>query len=116
MSKLATLQHTLGVDEYGQGVQYRNYFCCGEGHDNWVDCVELVVAGLMVRRASGVLSHGDFYFHATDAGKIWMAEHSPTPPKLSPSQRRYQRYLEAESSLTFGEWIRWQHASSRRVA
>lgn len=111
---LSVLQHALGVDEFGRGVQYRNHFVCGAGHGSYDACCAAVDQGLMTRRESQMLGENGSYFHATDAGKFWMAENSPNPPKLTRSQRRYQRYLDADSSLSFGEWLAssWSRDSS----
>jgi hypothetical protein len=103
---LHTLQHSLGVDEYGRGDQYRNHFVTGEGSVDYPICMAAVERRLMNRRAGNALSGGDWIFHVTDAGKAWMAERSPEPPKLTRSQKRYQRYLDADTSESFIEFLR----------
>lgn len=104
---LHIIQHSLGVDQFGQGNQYRNYFVTGEGSVDHPTCMEAVGLGLMeIRRAKYELYGGDDVFSVTAAGKQWMAENSPAPPKLTRSQQRYQRYLASDSSLSFGEWMK----------
>lgn len=44
-SKLRILQHSLGLDQYGAGRQYRNHFVTGEGSDGFPLCRELVAEG-----------------------------------------------------------------------
>lgn len=90
---LHILQHALGVDQYGQGEQYRSHFVTGEGSDDHADCMALVDAGLMtVRRAIRMFGEMDG-FTVTDAGRAYVAEHSPAPPKLTRGQQRYREWL-----------------------
>lgn len=104
---LGILQHALGVDRYGRGEQYRSHFVTGAGNDDHAACMQLVAAGLMTRRAGDTLPFGgDDLFHVTDTGRAFVAEHSPAPPKLTAGQRRYRDYLDADSDLSFGEWLR----------
>jgi hypothetical protein len=60
----------------------------------------------MTRQKSGPLTGGDDAFFVTEAGKRYVTEHSPPPPKVSRSKQRYADYLAAESSLSFGEWLK----------
>ncbi|RSY83139.1 hypothetical protein DAH66_12785 [Sphingomonas koreensis] len=111
---LHILQHSLGVDQHGEGEQYRNRFVTGEGSVDYPVCVALVVVGLMTRRAGkGPPFGGMDFFFVTDAGKAFVAEHSPPAPKLSRSKQRYRRYLNADSSMPFGEWLRSPWADLR---
>lgn len=104
---LHILQHSLGVDQYGQGEQYRNRFVTGEGSTDHPTCMALVDAGLMTRHDGSSLPFGGMdLFYVTDAGKAFVAQNSPEPPKLTRSQQRYRRYLDADSSASFGEWLR----------
>ena len=110
--KLEILQHALGVDRYGQGTQYRSHFVTGVGSTDHPDCMALYEAGLMSRRDGATLPFGgDDLFHVTDAGRAYVAEHSPPPPKLTRSQQRYRRYLDADCSLSFGEYIARGHGA-----
>lgn len=107
MTALAILQHSLGVDEYGRGEQYRSHFVAGPGHSDYETCMQLVADGLMIRRAGSTLPFGgDDLFHVTDAGRTFVAVHSPAAPKLTRGQQRYQRWLYADCPMPFGEWIR----------
>lgn len=112
---LGALQHSLGVDRFGRGEQYRNHFCSGEGCDGYDDLVEMVELGLMTRRESKYLG-GNSMFYVTDAGRAYVAEHSPAPPKLSRSQQRYQRYLDADSNLTFRAWLSTPYANMKAAS
>ncbi|PZU71094.1 hypothetical protein [Sphingobium sp.] len=104
---LHVIQHSLGVDEFGRGEQHRNYFVTGEGSTDHPICMEGVARGLMeIRRAKYELYGGDDVFAVTAAGKQWMAENSPQPPKLTRSQERYQAWLEQDSSESFGDYLR----------
>lgn len=103
---LHILQHSLGLDEHGRGRPYRNHFVAGKGHDDFDTCVDLVKRGLMERRRSTAITGGDDCFIVTYAGRAYVAEHSPLPPKLTRSQRRFQAFLDEDSGLSFGEWLR----------
>lgn len=104
---LEILQHALGLDEFGRGPEYRNRFVTGGSGPDHEACARLVEEGLMVCvPVASQLAGGGTLFCATDAGRRYVREHSPAAPKLTRSQRRYERYLDADSDLSFGEWIR----------
>lgn len=106
---LHILQHALGVDQFGQGEQYRNHFVTGEGSVDHPACMKACALGLMTRRDGSPLTGGDDLFLVTEAGRQWMAQNSPPPPKLTRSQRRYRNWLDsgaADCGLSFGEFIR----------
>jgi len=92
---LRILQHSLGVDKYGNGVQYRNHYVAG-GEDIAM-CRELVGMGYMKEGQPSELTGGDPLFMVTRAGKEAVSTESPEPPKLTRGQRRYQAYLQSES-------------------
>lgn len=99
--QLQILQHALGVDEYGQGKQYRKHFCAG-GDDIEV-CQQLVAMGYMETFDRSYLPY--YNCTVTDAGKAAMLAESPKPPKLTRSQRRYRAFLDHDSGIRFGEWM-----------
>lgn len=53
---LHILQHSLGLNEYGQGNQYRNHFVAGG--DDVRKCRELVALGYMRERKDNGLTGG----------------------------------------------------------
>ena len=115
---LHVLQHALGRDEYGRRPRgrdddYRNHYCAGEGHHGFDLCRSAVEQGLMREHAPREISGGDHIFTVTDAGRDYIAVHSPRPPKVSRSRARYRAFLNEDSSLTFGEWLKEQ--KMRRV-
>lgn len=105
---LRILQHALGRDEYGHGTDYRNHFVAGEGSEDVALCREAVAHGLMREHAPRAISGGDPIFTVTDAGKAYIAERSPKPPKLTRGQRRYQAWLTVSDicGVPFGEWLK----------
>lgn len=103
---LHVLQHALGLDCYGQGASYRNHFVTGPGSADHAACLELVASGLMTRSAGSLISGGMDVFNVTSAGRAHVCNSSPTPPRKTRSQLRYARYLDADSNLPFGEWLR----------
>lgn len=91
---LKILQHSLGVNEYGQGNQYRNHFATGPGSKDFDQCNELCKIGLMKDLGQKDLWGKYHCFVVTEKGKELVATESPKPPKLTRSQKRYQEYLE----------------------
>lgn len=105
---LHILQHSLGLDQYGQGRQYRNHFVTGPETDNYPACRALVEAGLMYERTGNALTGGDPCFAVTLAGIEFVALNSPKPPKVSRSRARYLRFLEfGDSFSSFLDFCRW---------
>jgi len=104
--QLHILQHSLGVDQYGRGQMYRDHFVTGEGSADHPICMFLVERGDMVRYPSVDLYGGMDLFRVTQQGRESVMAFSPASPKLSRSQKRYADYLEADSSLSFGEWLK----------
>lgn len=113
---LHILQHSLGVDQYGRGQQYRNRFVTRPGSDDFPKCLELVSLGLMRDHGAQTLASGDHCFTVTAEGKVAMHMNSPTPPKLSRSQKRYQEFLEADSGLSFKDWLKYRRSKTNEVA
>lgn len=113
---LHILQHSLGADEYGRGGGYRDHFVTGEGSKDHSDCMELVEAGFMTRRANIEMYGGMDFFRVTEAGKAAMIQQSPQPPKLTKGQQRYRDYLDADCSMTFIEYLKYRDARDRRAA
>lgn len=105
---LHILQHSLGVDRHGQGEQYRRHFVTGPGSVDYADCMALTEAGLMTRRSASDLSGGMDLFLVTPAGRAYVAEYSPPPPKLTRGQRRYREWLDVSDATgeTFMEFCR----------
>lgn len=88
---LGILQHSLGLDEYGQGRQYRNRYVAG-GEDVSL-CRELVALGYMNEHAASMLTGGDPWFGVTPAGIDAVAQFSPPPPP--PAKRtNFDAYLD----------------------
>jgi hypothetical protein len=101
---LEILQHALGLDQYGRGYCYRSHYVAGLS--DCVVCRELVVEGLMREGKAGPLTGGAPVFYVTRLGVSWVRENSPAPPKLSAGQKRYRAYLDEDSGLSFGEWLK----------
>lgn len=105
-ARLHILQHSLGLDQYGQGSWYRNHYVCGPGHHGYDDCIALVADGLMVERPPRELFGGDSCFVVTQAGKEAVRRESPKPPKLTRSQKRYREWLRIDNGVKFGDWLK----------
>lgn len=112
--QLEIIQHALGCDQYGNSAHpevtahpdyfpyHRNHFCAGD--DDAVICRELVAIGYM-RQHPTTECFPYFNCSVTPEGIKAMREESPTPPKLTRSQKRYREFLDADSGLSFREWI-----------
>lgn len=93
-ARLHILQHSLGLNEHGQGRAYRNHFETGPGSTDHAHCMALVESGLMARGVGSALTGGDDLFTVTEAGRAFVAENSPPPP---PSKNGYaQRNAEIQ--------------------
>lgn len=108
---LDILQHALGRDEYGRRKtgrteNYRNHFCAGA--DDLPVCREAAALGLMTEHPASAISGGDPIFTVTPAGRAYITEHSPAPPKVSRSKARYLRWLGGygDMGVSFGEWLK----------
>ena len=109
---LHILHHSLGLNEYGQGKQYRNHFVAG-GEDV-LKCRELVSLGHMQERKDNGLTGGSPWFSVTRQGINAVSQESPKPPKVSRSKQRYQRFLEyGECFDSFIDYLRWDAEPDR---
>lgn len=113
--QLQILQHSLGVDQYGRGRMYRNHFVTGEGSKDHADCLALVERGDIIRHAKVELYGGDDLFQVTQQGRETVMAESPAPPKISRSKKRYLDYLNADSGLTFFEWLLLRYGKRREA-
>lgn len=106
--RLHILQHSLGVDQFGRGKQYRNHFVTGEGSVDHPACLALVRDGLMTRREGGILTGGDDVFFVTEAGKEFVRANSPKPSAKQLAKDRYGRFLDMSDvmpDLTFRAFL-----------
>lgn len=110
--QLKILQHSLGVDQYGRGRQYRNHYVAG-GDDEAL-CRDLVALGFMQQIGDGKNLCG-VPFAVTRAGVTAMHAASPAPPKTTRSQRRYQRWLEVKDAgfETFASFLKYETTQAR---
>jgi hypothetical protein len=62
--------------------------------------------------------HGGMHlFSVTPEGDDYIAQHSPQPPKLTRSQKRYAEYLEvADCFESFGDWLKYKAHQARHGA
>jgi len=117
---LSILQHTLGLDQYGQPPKgrrpcsdddfpncYRNNYCTGTEGSDFPILREIVAAGMMTDAGSKEVLGGMHVFHATQAGYEAVREHSPRPPKQTKARRRWQHFRDVREAwgLTFKEYL-----------
>lgn len=110
---LHILQHALGMDDYGQlpKGEYRNHYCTESDSADWAMCMAHVEAGRMTRHGPSQLYGGNtsYCFVVTDAGRAFVREHSPKPPKVSRAKQRYLEWLAASDAwpdLTFADYLK----------
>ena len=110
--QLEILQHSLGVDQYGRTPKgytpfTRNHFCAGPADE--LDCRALIEMGFMVQHQTTEV-FPDFNCSVTYKGQGAMKKASPEPPKLTRSQLRYRRFLEADGCCgeTFREFLAYE--------
>lgn len=103
---LHILQHSLGVDQYGRGTQYRNRYVIGPDSDEFLTCQLMAIDGLLKDHGPQTIAGGMHCFTVTEIGKREMTKHSPAPPKLTRSQERYRRWLKADCGLTFRDFLK----------
>jgi hypothetical protein len=104
-NQINILQHSLGVDQYGQGEQYRNYFATGPDSSDFNDCTQLVALGLMKTQGPMKINNELHCFCVTPAGIDYVAFNSDKPPKLTKSQQRYKAYLKSGSEEGFFDFL-----------
>ena len=107
---LHILQHSLGVDQFGQGRQYRNHFATSPGSKDFDDCSSLVEMGLMIDHGPLAISGRMHCFCVTPAGVDVVAMESPSPPKKTRSQIDYE-YV-SEITCPYCGWKdrdSWEH-------
>lgn len=114
--QLHILQHSLGLDKYGQGSRYRNRYVVGPDCDGFTECQALVKVGYMFDHGAQSMCGGMHCFEVTAAGMDEVSIQSPKPPKVSKSKQRYQDFLKSDCGEGFGEWLRRRTARERRVA
>ncbi|MBK3780056.1 hypothetical protein G3A43_07285 [Paraburkholderia aspalathi] len=112
---IKVLQHSLGLNEFGEGRQYRNHFVAG-GRDIAV-CQKAVALGHMQEHPASVITGGSAWFSVTPAGINYVALNSPkrTPaPILTRSQKRYRRFLDyGDMFESFIDFCRWDAEPER---
>lgn len=112
--QLEIMQHCWGADVYGRRQRFSscNYFCAGVKDEG--DCRALIAMGYMQghRRTD---SFPYLNCSCTDVGVLAMNRESPAPPRLTRSQQRYRRFLDADSEMSFRDWIRYEADSRFRV-
>lgn len=86
------ITHSLGLDDYGRGRCYRDYYVAGPALEG-TPMRLLVDRGHMKDHGPQKIYSGDRLFTVTYAGKRWMLENVPPLPKMSKSKLRYQEYL-----------------------
>lgn len=106
--QLHILQHSLGVNQYGQGSQYRNRFVTGPGTTDWSLFSELVALEMMKDYGPQQIAGGMHCFCVTPKGIDAVALQSPPPPKVSRGKQRYRDYLRSELNMSFIDYLRWR--------
>lgn len=111
--KLNILRHAIGYDDNG-GDRYQNARSMDERRNHFVTspkdkdgllCQELVAAGWMIDHGPAVITGSDNLYQVTEEGRAVVLLHKPIPPRMTPSKRRYQQFLDADCGRPFREWL-----------
>lgn len=112
---LHILQHSLGLNQYGQGAQCRNHYVAGG--DAADKCRELVALGYMHEHSASVLTGGEPCFTVTARGEEAVRTESLPAPKLTRGQQRYRDYVRvADCFESFGHYLKFKSAEKRSAA
>lgn len=111
--ELQIIRHSLGLDDCGSGRAYRNHFCTGPESDDFKTCEALVAEEMMSRRGPSDLSGGDFTYHVTKKGRDFEEANRPLVKKLTRSQERYRRFLNADTGWSFREFLKHDQTAPR---
>lgn len=98
--ELHILRHSLGLKDDCAGREYRNYYAV-EPDDP--ECLALVAKGDMERSACEIPG-GLVYYRVTAQGRR-RAYEGVVLPTQTRSQKRYKQFLEADSGMTFKQWL-----------
>ena len=91
---------------------YRNHYCAGPSDEP--TCRSLVEMGYM--RVFRPNEPPYYNCSVTEAGKEAVRRESPPPPRLTRSQRRYRKFLKADTGRNFGEWLKDQRSGTQAVS
>jgi hypothetical protein len=114
-SDYSVMHHALGITDPSQPAPYRNHFVASNGHHDMPALERLCSDGLMVEGGKpSFCDDRSRVFYVTDSGKAVAMETRPKPPKMTRSQKRYQRYLEyGDGFESFLDYLRWDGDSGR---
>ena len=101
--QLDIVRHSVAMDSDGHRAYDRNYFVTDPDCDDGRVCCELVAAGLMRDHGPQSIAGGMHLYRVTDEG---IRQATPVAPKRTRSQGRYQEFLNADSGLSFFEWLK----------
>lgn len=102
---LHILRHSIGLDDHGKGRDRNHFTTDPEGPDGQM-CQELCAAGWMKDHGAQSMWGGMHCYCVTEQGKAVVRLHKPLEKRLTAAQRRYQDFLDADSGLPFGEWLK----------
>lgn len=112
--QLNILRHAIGYDDNGNDLypnarsddERRNRFVTGPAHKDGQNCQRNVEQGWMADHGAQTMMGGDHCYTVTDEGKSVVRLHAPLKKRLTKSQERYRRFLNADCGLRFGEWLK----------
>lgn len=106
---LGILQHTTGIDRYGDRRDKRNFFGIRPGDGDYDICVKLTKSGHMKNNGSRPEIFGtEVFFSATRLGIDTArseAEEMPAFKKKTRSQENYAEFASFDPGYSFAEWL-----------
>lgn len=101
--ELDIIQHATGRNYNPRHV--RNYFLAGKDSKDLALCRLLTERGFMRGGQTIGWCADDVHFTVTEAGEREYLRLRP-PPKLTRSQQRYEQFLQEDSGMKFGDWLK----------
>jgi len=122
--QLNILRHAIGYDDNGNDNypnarsddERRNRFVTSPAHKDGQNCQRNVEQGWMADLGAQHMMSMDHFYVVTDAGKAVVRLHAPLKKRLTKSQERYRRFLDADSGLRFGEWLKRDRMLNDKVS
>lgn len=105
--QLELMCHALGICPE-KTHPFRNHFAASPKSEDYKQWELMAAAGWATPgRTNGKLYANLVFYQVTEAGELHARVFNKSrKPKLTESQRRYQDYLDADTSETFREWIK----------
>lgn len=114
--QLAILQHSLGLNEFGEGSFFRNHFVVGPYGSDRENIKCLVNQSFMEKSPvlGALIGEDSECFHVTALGIDFVKKKSPTRARKTKSQQRGARWREYGDCFdSFRDFLKWDSLPER---